>query len=89
VRDNTGTGYSLAFSEGNAVYGGSSRFWLSNIELDKGHPIAPHIPEALFVAYELMFAIITPALICGAFADRMRLIPMLLFMALWVNRIPH
>jgi len=45
--------------------------------------MAPHIPEPLFMVYELMFAIITPALICGAFADRMRFPPMLLFMALW------
>jgi ammonia channel protein AmtB len=45
--------------------------------------MAPHIPEPLFMTYELMFAIITPALICGAFADRMRFPPMLLFMSLW------
>ena len=76
-------GYSLAFSEGNAVYGGSSRFWLVGMEIQKPHIMAPHIPEPLFMVYELMFAIITPALICGAFADRMRFPPMLLFMALW------
>lgn len=76
-------GYSLAFSDGGPVFGDGGKMWLVNMKLQSAHPIAPHIPEPLFVAYELMFAIITPALICGSFADRMRLAPMLLFMALW------
>ena len=76
-------GYSLAFSDGGPVFGDGGKMWLVNMKLQSAHPIAPHIPEPLFVAYELMFAIITPALICGSFADRMRLAPMLLFMTLW------
>jgi len=53
-------GYSLTFSEGGPVYGDYKRFWLVGMNLTHGHPMAPHIPEPLFVAYELMFAIITP-----------------------------
>ena len=76
-------GYSLSFTTGSPIFGGHTRFWLLGMSYNTGHALAPTIPEPLFMVYELMFAIITPALICGAFADRMRLSPMLLFMALW------
>ncbi|KAJ1425888.1 ammonium transporter AmtB-like domain-containing protein, partial [Ochromonadaceae sp. CCMP2298] len=84
-------GYSLAFApvephkhdEANPVIGDASRFWLLGLTIDTVNEIAPTIPEAIFCMYELTFAIITPALITGSFADRMRYGPMLLFVALW------
>ena len=83
-------GYSLAFAPINSsgdsrfsVYGDASRFWLMGMELTSTHQLAPTIPESLFCMYELSFAVITPALICGAFADRMKFASMLLFFALW------
>jgi Amt family ammonium transporter len=80
-------GYSLSFGpasgDGNIVWGNASRFWLQGLTLNSYHQLAPTIPETVFCAYELMFAIITPALICGAFSDRMSYLPMLLFIGLW------
>ena len=76
-------GYSLSFSKGNGIYGGSSNFWLSSVNTTTTHVTAPTVPEPIFVLFQLSFAIITPAVICGSFADRMRLGPMLLFMAIW------
>ena len=82
-------GYSLTFapvqgSNSNAIiYGDASRFWLKGMGLDTTHQLAPSIPESLFCAYQLTFAIITPALITGAFADRMKFEAMILFMTLW------
>lgn len=76
-------GYSLSFAEGSPVFGGSSRFWLVGMDMTHGHPLKPEVPEPVFVLFNLMFAIITPALISGAFADRMKFGPMLLFIALW------
>jgi Amt family ammonium transporter len=81
-------GYSLSFGPaspggGDPVWGNASRFWLVGLNIDSFHQLAPTIPETVFCAYELTFAIITPALICGAFADRMRYVPMLIFIAFW------
>mmetsp|Transcript_39146 Transcript_39146/g.61005 ORF Transcript_39146/g.61005 Transcript_39146/m.61005 type:complete len:644 (-) Transcript_39146:297-2228(-) len=76
-------GYSLSFSKGGPVLGDASHFWLQDINIHKAHALQPHIPEPLFLTYQLMFAIITPALISGAFADRMRFASMLVFMGLW------
>ena len=85
-------GYSLAFAPISAadndaqrfpVYGSGERLWLLGLGLFTTHQLAPTIPEALFCAYELTFAIITAALICGSFADRMRYTPMMLFISLW------
>ncbi len=77
-------GYSLAFSDGgglNAWIGGSSRLMLSGIGVDS---LTGTIPEMLFVMFQLTFAIITPALICGAFADRMKFSALLWFVAAWL-----
>lgn len=82
-------GYSLAFAPAHEganstpIYGDASRFWLEGLEQMAAHSLAPTIPEASFCAYQLTFAIITPALITGSFADRMRYLPMLLFVSLW------
>jgi len=77
-------GYSLAFSDGgglNAWIGGSSRLMLAGIGVDS---LTGTIPEMLFVMFQLTFAIITPALICGAFADRMKFSALLWFVAAWL-----
>jgi Amt family ammonium transporter len=73
-------GYSLAFTEGNPIIGGFSRILMSGIELGT---LSGTIPESVFVMFQATFAIITPALILGAVADRMKFSAMLLFIALW------
>jgi ammonium transporter, Amt family len=83
-------GYSLAFGEGNAYVGDFSRFFLANMAWDTpftlgsgDSAIAFTIPEPIFMMFQMTFAIITPALICGAFADRMKFSAMLWFVGLW------
>ncbi|WP_291744403.1 ammonium transporter [Bauldia sp.] len=76
-------GYSLAFSDGGSVndyVGGLSNFFLNKVSVDS---VNGSIPETVFLMFQMTFAIITPALICGAFADRMKFSAMLWFMALW------
>src|SRR3990172_8991266 len=77
-------GYSLAFSEGNAIFGGLSRLFLGGMTVSSTHPLAPTIPETVFMTFQMTFAIITPALITGAFADRVKFKALLLFTALWL-----
>jgi Amt family ammonium transporter len=76
-------GYSLAFSSdaGAGLIGGLSKAWLSGVELDS---VSGSIPETVFVMFQLTFAIITPALIIGGFAERMRFSAMLWFSVLWL-----
>lgn len=74
-------GYSLAFSEGNAFVGGFSNVLFAGIQEDT---LSGDIPESVFAMFQLTFAIITPALIVGGFAERMRFSAMLLFSALWL-----
>ena len=74
--------YSLAFGSGNAFIGGLHNMFLHGVGLDPS-PYAPTIPLQTFMVYQLMFAIITPALITGAFAERMKFSAMLVFMVLW------
>jgi Amt family ammonium transporter len=76
-------GYSLAFTEGTPFIGGLSRALLAGMELDSVNALAKTIPESVYMTYQMTFAIITPALICGAFADRMKFSAMLWFMGLW------
>lgn len=82
-------GYSLAFMPGDDYLGTLSAVWLKSLVFDKGaglvsvHHLAPTVPESVFVMFQLNFAIITPALIAGAFAERMRFSAMLWFMGLW------
>jgi len=78
--------YSLAFTDGGGMQsyiGGMSRFLLKNMGLDTVHPLAGTIPESVFMTFQMTFAIITPALITGAFADRMKFSALVLFMILW------
>jgi Amt family ammonium transporter len=74
--------YSLAFGSGNAFIGGLHNMFLHGVGLDPS-PYAPTIPLQTFMVFQLMFAIITPALITGAFAERMKFSAMLVFMVLW------
>jgi Amt family ammonium transporter len=76
-------GYSLAFGEGNSFVGGFQHLFLRGVGAAPNADYAPTIPQQTFMVYQLMFAIITPALICGAFAERMKFSAMLLFMTLW------
>src|SRR6202161_2002769 len=75
--------YSLAFGSGNAFIGGLHNMFLHGVGLAPDKDYAPTIPLQTFMVYQLMFAIIRPALIPGAFAERMKFSAMLLFMVLW------
>ncbi|CAG4888098.1 ammonium transporter [Paraburkholderia gardini] len=87
----TVVGYSLAFTPGGSFLGGFSRVFLTGMNYIKGDKattltvshLAPTIPETVYFVYQMTFAIITPALITGAFADRMKFSAMLVFMTLW------
>jgi Amt family ammonium transporter len=87
----TVVGYSLAFTPGGSFIGGFSRVFMSGMNYIKGDKattltvshLASTIPESVYFVYQMTFAIITPALITGAFADRMKFSAMLIFMPLW------
>lgn len=77
-------GYSIAFTDGgamNAFVGGLDKIFLMGIGADS---LSGTIPESLFMTFQMTFAIITPALITGAFADRMKFSAMVLFSGIWV-----
>jgi ammonium transporter, Amt family len=80
-------GYSLAFTNGGesqAYIGGMDRVMLAGMGNEVAHSLAASIPESVFMMFQMTFAIITPALICGAFADRMKFSALLIFMAAWL-----
>ena len=77
-------GYSLAFTNGSPFIGGLSRFFLAGMGLDSVNGIAGTIPESTFMTFQMTFAIITPALIVGSFADRMKFSALLVFMGAWL-----
>jgi Amt family ammonium transporter len=86
-------GYSIAFGNGNAYFGDFSRLFLSGLGASWDKPFtlgagsdgatATTIPESVFLTFQMTFAIITPALIAGAFADRMKFSAMCVFIVLW------
>ncbi len=76
-------GYSLCFHSGNSFLGGLGYFGLRGVGPLPDADYAATIPQQTFMVFQLMFAIITPALITGAFAERMKFSAMALFMALW------
>jgi ammonium transporter, Amt family len=76
-------GYSLAFGEGSPVVGDLRYLFLNNVGAAPNPDYAATIPQQTYMIYQLMFAIITPALISGAFAERMKFSAMLLFTVLW------
>lgn len=73
--------YSMAFSEGNDFVGGTSNMFLAGVTEGA---MSGTIPESVFAMFQLTFAIITPALIVGGFAERMRFSAMLIFSAVWL-----
>lgn len=78
-------GYSLAFGDGGSVnwfWGGFDKAFLSGVTVDA---MSGTIPETVFMTFQMTFAIITPALIVGAFAERMKFSAMLLFMTAWLT----
>ena len=75
-------GYSLAFAKGNALVGGLDYVFLRGVGAEPSG-YAATIPHQTFMVFQLMFAIITPALITGAFAERMKFSAMLLFCSFW------
>lgn len=79
-------GYSIAFTGGSPFFGGLSKAFLAGVtpeSLGATFSKGAYIPELVFVAFQLTFAAITPALIIGAFAERMKFSAMLAFMVLW------
>jgi len=79
-------GYSLAFTEGSAFIGGFSKMFLKGITPDSMAATfskGVYVPELIYVAFQLTFAAITPALVVGAFAERMKFSAVLLFVAIW------
>ena len=74
-------GYSLAFGEGNEFIGDLSLVGLSGIDINDGETI----PDLLFVVFQMMFAVITPALITGAFVERFKFTTYLIFLVFWVT----
>jgi Amt family ammonium transporter len=82
-------GYSLAFTPGNGLIGGTGRLWFEGMAYlkDSGRVmvshVAPNVPEAVYAMFQLTFAIITAALVVGSFVERMRLSAVLVFTALW------
>ncbi|HEY7240076.1 MAG TPA: ammonium transporter [Burkholderiales bacterium] len=74
-------GYSVAFGDGNGWWGGLGKVFLAGIDVKT---IRGSIPETVFAMYQLTFAIITPALVIGAYAERVRFTGMLLFSLLWL-----
>jgi len=81
-------GYSLAFTDGSGIIGGLSKAFLAGVTPDSRaatFSAGYEIPEYVFIAFQMTFAAITPALIVGAFAERMKFSAVLLFMILWVT----
>ncbi|MEC7961641.1 MAG: ammonia channel protein, partial [Pseudomonadota bacterium] len=74
-------GYSIAFGDGNAFWGGLGKMFLGGITADT---LSGNLPEVLFFAFQMTFAIITPALIVGAYVERIGFGFVLLFSALWM-----
>src|SRR6266700_3489267 len=76
-------GYSFAFTAGTPFHGGLSQVMLRNMTVDSVNDLAKTIPESVYMSFQMTFAIITPALICGGFADRMKFSALLWFIGLW------
>jgi Amt family ammonium transporter len=77
-------GYSLSFVGGGSWIGSFDRFMLNGMELDSVNDLANNLPESLFMAFQMTFAVITVALISGSVADRMKFSAFLLFAILWL-----
>ena len=75
-------GYSLAFTGSGSIIGGTDAFFLSNLTRESA---SGTLPESLFIVFQMTFAVITPALVVGAFAERMKFGAMCIFTVLWVT----
>jgi Amt family ammonium transporter len=75
--------YSLAFTPGTPFIGGTSRILLMGMTVDSVNDLAKTIPESVYMCFQMTFAIITPALICGSIADRMKFSALVWFIGLW------
>jgi Amt family ammonium transporter len=75
--------YSMAFTPGSPFVGGMSRFLLAGMTVDSVNDLAKTIPESVYMCFQMTFAIITPALICGSVADRMKFSALVWFIGLW------
>jgi Amt family ammonium transporter len=83
-----GWGYSLAFTGGSPYVGGLSKAFLSGVNassLAATFSNGVYIPEYAYIVFQMTFACITPALIVGAFAERVKFLPLMLFMVLWLT----
>jgi ammonium transporter, Amt family len=76
-------GFSLTFSVNNGIIGGLEWMFLNNVPLESPLSYAPSIPGISYVSFQMMFAVITPLLMTGAFADRMRFRTYLIFIVIW------
>jgi Amt family ammonium transporter len=81
-------GYTMAFTTNpdaglNKYVGGFGAMMMKGVKVDQANSLAATIPESVFMMFQMTFAIITPALIAGAFAERMKFSALLLFMTLW------
>ena len=74
-------GYSIAFGSANSWWGGLDNLFLKNLGRDA---VSGTIPESTFLAFQMTFAVITPALIVGAFVERVKFFPVLIFSAIWL-----
>lgn len=74
-------GYSIAFGAGNGWWGGLDNLFLKSLGRDS---VSGTIPESVFLAFQMTFAVITPGLIVGAFVERVKFLPVLIFTALWL-----
>ena len=77
-------GYSLTFARGNGFLGSLNYSFLRNVGIEPNHDYAQWVPHNLFMVYQLMFAIITPALTIGAIAERMKFKAIMLFSVIWM-----
>jgi len=74
-------GYSIAFGTASPYWGGLDNLFLGSLERDA---VSGTIPESVFLAFQMTFAVITPGLIVGAFVERVKFFPVMIFTALWV-----
>jgi ammonia channel protein AmtB len=79
------SGYSLSFAPGNSFIGGLRWLFLNGVGLTPNADYAGTIPHEVFMMFQMMFAVITPALIIGAFAERMKFSALCVFMLLWAT----
>ena len=77
-------GYSLAFTSGGSFIGSFDRFFLHGMGVNEANPLAPTIPESVYMCFQMTFAIITPALMTGSVVDRIKFSAIMAFCGLWL-----